>query len=61
VGLPDALHNEDFAEWGGRSAFDLKGGRHCEGYVLEVNDDHLLFGHGGSLAPDEPERIPLAA
>lgn len=50
---------QDYADMGGRSAFDLKSGRHCEGYILAVEEDHLLFGHGGPLAPDEPERIPL--
>jgi hypothetical protein len=51
---------EGYADMGGRSAFDLKDGRHCEGYILAVEEDHLLFGHGGPLAPDEAERIPLA-
>ena len=50
---------QDYAEMGRRSAFDLKSGRHCEGYVLSVEEHHLVFGSGGPLAPDEPEWIPL--
>jgi hypothetical protein len=50
---------QDYADMGGRSAFDLKDGRHCEGYVLSVEEDHVVFGSGGPLAPDEPECIRL--
>lgn len=50
---------ECFAEKGERHTLDLKTGEHFEGYVLEVFEDHLLFGMGGPLAPDEPVKIFL--
>ncbi len=49
----------DFAE--GRCTFDLKNGWHYEGYVFEVKDDHLVFGGGGPLAPEEDLLIPIDA
>ncbi|GEM47107.1 hypothetical protein [Deinococcus cellulosilyticus] len=48
-----------FAEKGERHTLDLKTGEHFEGYILEVFEEHLLFGMGGPLAPAEPVKILL--
>ncbi|MEW6737252.1 MAG: hypothetical protein AB1489_38560, partial [Acidobacteriota bacterium] len=34
---------EEFAELGMGCAFDLKTGLHYEGYILEVEDQHILY------------------
>ena len=44
-----------------RWSFGRKDGAHCEGYAIEVEDDRVLFGYGGPLAPDELEWIPFDA
>jgi hypothetical protein len=48
-----------FRDLGARCAFDLTSGRHCEGYLLTIEEDHAVFGGGGPLAPEENELIPL--
>ena len=52
---------EAFCDMGKRHAFDLKDGSHYEGYVLEVGDEHLVFGAGGPIAPIEDLLIPIDA
>jgi hypothetical protein len=44
----------------GRCAFDLKNSTHLEGYILEVEDQHIVFGHGGPLGSEQEQRIPSA-
>jgi hypothetical protein len=41
---------EEFGHLGTRCAFDLKTGSHYEGYIIEIENGHLLFGCGGPLA-----------
>ncbi|GGJ25911.1 hypothetical protein [Deinococcus roseus] len=50
---------ETFAQKGERHTLDLKTGEHIEGYILEVFEDHLLFGLGGPMAPDQPLQVFL--
>jgi hypothetical protein len=47
----------DIAE--NRCAFDLTNKQHCEGYILEVENDHLRFGGGGPMAAEEDLFIPV--
>lgn len=45
----------------GRCAFDLKNSTHLEGYILEVEDQHIIFCSGGPLGSDKEQRIPIEA
>jgi hypothetical protein len=47
----------DIAE--SRCSFDLKNKQHYEGYILEIENDHLRFGEGGPLATEEDLLIPI--
>jgi hypothetical protein len=47
----------DIAE--SRCAFDLKNNQHHEGYILDVENDHLRFGEGGPMATEEYLLIPV--
>ena len=38
---------------GSRCTFSLTGGAYYEGYIIEIRDDHLIFGEGGPMADDK--------
>jgi hypothetical protein len=50
---------EEFQDFGSRVAFDLHNGEHYEGYICNVETEHLIFGSGGPLAADEDIEIRL--
>jgi len=43
----------------GRCAFNLKNGTHLEGYLLAVEQQHIVFISGGPLASDKEQYIPI--
>ena len=43
-----------------RVAFFLKDGTACEGYILDVDDEHVVYGDGGPIGSSKPYRnIPI--
>ncbi len=43
----------------GRCAFSLNGGAYYEGYIVEIHDDHFVFGEGGPMAGEKNLSIPV--
>jgi hypothetical protein len=51
---------EEFQKMGTKHYFELNNGDHCEGWILEVRDDHILYDTApGPMADSHEVEIPF--